>query len=293
MPAGHGRVAPVPLARTERLRLRRRPAVPFRRPDVRPARASWRSPGTAGPRATARRPAGRSSRRWRGRRSCGTDVATSVPRASSVTAQRRGRRATPRFISTARLMPSRLGSAIVMFSFSCRCSNSRSTFSRAGDASLWAMTSCSPSSLIVTCLRPASGCPGAISITSSSRAEGDGAETAFRRGERQDAEVQAALQHLDADLPRRHAADVDLDARELPPELLEQRQHDVDRRFVGADEHAPALQVAQVADGGIGLLRQPHQPLRVVEQDAPGFGQLAVLRRTGRTGARRGRPRDA
>ena len=74
-----------------------------------------------------------------------------------------------------------------------------------------------------------------------------------------------------------HAADVDLDARELPAEVLEQRQQDVDRRFVGADQHAPALQIAQVADRGVGLLRQPHQPLRVVEQDAAGFGELAVL----------------
>ena len=65
-----------------------------------------------------------------------------------------------------------------------------------------------------------------------------------------------------------------------PAEVLEQRQHDVDRRFVGADQHAPALQVAQVADRGIRLLRQPHQPLRVVEEHAPGFGQLAVLRRS-------------
>ena len=61
--------------------------------------------------------------------------------------------------------------------------------------------------------------------------------------------------------------------------MLEQRQQDVDRRFVGADEDAPALQVAQVADRGIRLLRQPHQPLRVIEEHASGFGELAVLGR--------------
>ena len=116
-------------------------------------------------------------------------------------------------------------------------------------------------------------------MTSSSDPRRDGAEAAFRRGKRQDAEVEAALQHLDADLPRGHAADVDLDARELPAEVLEERQQDVDRRFVGADQHAPPLQIAQVADRGIRLLRQPHQPLRVVEEHASGLGELAVLRR--------------
>ena len=52
----------------------------------------------------------------------------------------------------------------------------------------------------------------------------------------------------------------------------------MDRRFVGADEHAPALQIAQVADRRVGLLRQAHQPLRVVEEHAAGLGELAVLR---------------
>ena len=33
-------------------------------------------------------------------------------------------------------------------------------------------------------------------------------------------------------------------------------------RLVGADEHAPAPQVAQLAHGRLGLLREAHQPLR-------------------------------
>ena len=101
---------------------------PPRARPARPARASWRRPGTAAPRATARRPAGRSAAD--GAAAAAAATVRRDQRAAGELgrrAQRRGSSATPRFISTARLMPSRLGSAIVMFSFSCRCSNRRST----------------------------------------------------------------------------------------------------------------------------------------------------------------------
>ena len=83
-------------------------------------------------------------------------------------AQRLGSSATPIFISTARLMASRLGSATWMLMGACFCSKVRRTRSRAGDGSLWAMTVSRPNSASVTSLRPASGCWGWTSITRSS-----------------------------------------------------------------------------------------------------------------------------
>ena len=56
----------------------------------------------------------KASRTWRVPPSAGTLTATRWPRAISVSAQRRGSSATPIPISTARLMPSRLGSEIWM-----------------------------------------------------------------------------------------------------------------------------------------------------------------------------------
>src|SRR5262249_25341061 len=43
---------------------------------------------------------------------------------------------------------------------------------------------------------------------------------------------------------------------------------------------ASALQVAQVAHGPFGFFREPHQALRVVQEDAPGLRELAVFRRS-------------
>ena len=61
--------------------------------------------------------------------------------------------------------------------------------------------------------------------------------------------------------------------------MLDQRQQHVDGGLVGADQHAAALQVAQVAHRRFGLLGQPHQALRVVEEHPAGLGELAVLGR--------------
>ncbi len=53
----------------------------------------------------------------------------------------------------------------------------------------------------------------------------------------------------------------------------------MDGRFVGADQDAPAAQIAQFAHRRLRLLGQADQPLPVVLQDASGIGQRAALRR--------------
>jgi hypothetical protein len=57
------------------------------------------------------------------------------------------------------------------------------------------------------------------------------------------------------------------------------RQHHVHGGFVGAHEDPPPPQVAQLAHRGIGLLRQAHQPLGVVEQHPARLGEPAILGR--------------
>ncbi len=111
------------------------------------------------------------------------------------------------------------------------------------------------------------------------RAQRHGQQPLVAGIERDDAEVEAALRHFDADLARRHAAHVDENARMLLAELFDQRQQHVDAALVRSDQHAAALQVAQLADRQLRLFRKPLQPLGVVAQHAPGLGQRAVLRR--------------
>ena len=101
----------------------------------------------------------------------------------------------------------------------------------------------------------------------------------FRRLERQNAEVEAALGHLGAELARRNPADVDVDERVCAAESRDERQHGVHRRFVGADQHPAAAQVAQVADGNLGFLGQAQQPLGVVAEEPSGVGQAGILGR--------------
>ena len=107
--------------------------------------------------------------------------------------------------------------------------------------------------------------------------EHDRAEPRLGGLERQHAEVEAALRDLGADLPRRNAAHVDVHQRVRLPEPLDERQHGVHRRLVGADQHAAAAQVAQVLDGAFGLLGQAQQALGVVAQQPAGVGQRGVL----------------
>ena len=60
-------------------------------------------------------------------------------------------------------------------------------------------------------------------------------------------------------------------------EPVDQRQHHVHRRLVGADENAATAQVAQVAHGAFGLVGQAQQALGVVAEEASGIGQTGVL----------------
>ena len=60
-------------------------------------------------------------------------------------------------------------------------------------------------------------------------------------------------------------------------EPVDERQHGVHRRFVGADQDAPAPQVAQVLDRAFGLFRQAQQALGVVPEQPAGLGQRGVL----------------
>ena len=78
-------------------------------------------------------------------------------------------------------------------------------------------------------------------------------------------------------LPCGHAAHVDLDLRVARAEAPDERQQRVDRGLVGADEDPPAPQVAQLADGLLGLLGQPHQPLRVLPQHAARLRERPLL----------------
>ncbi len=105
-------------------------------------------------------------------------------------------------------------------------------------------------------------------------------EAALRRAECQRPEVETPLLHLDGDLSRGHTPDVHGDVGHLQSELRHQRQERVHGRFVGADEHAAAAQVAQLAHGRLGLFRQTHEPLTVVLQHASSVRQRAALRRT-------------
>ena len=80
-----------------------------------------------------------------------------------------------------------------------------------------------------------------------------------------------------ADLPRGNPAHVHVDERMRLTELGDERQHGVDRGFVGADQDPPAPQVAKVLDRAFSLFREAEQTLRVITEKAPGLGQGGVL----------------
>ena len=114
-------------------------------------------------------------------------------------------------------------------------------------------------------------------MTSSSWPSTIELEPRFGRLERQHAEVESALRDLGADLARRNAAHVDVHERMRVAVALNERQDGVHRGFVGADQHPPAAQVAEVLDRGLGLFREPEQPLGVVAQEPARVGQRGVL----------------
>ncbi len=123
----------------------------------------------------------------------------------------------------------------------------------------------------------ASACEGCTSITSSSCPSTIAPRPGLGRLKREDAEVEAALRDLGADLTRRNAAHVHVHQRVGLSEARDDRQHDVHRRFVGADQDAAAPQVAQVLDRAFGFLGQAEQTLGVVAQQPAGVGQGGVL----------------
>ena len=162
-------------------------------------------------------------------------------------------------ISTARLMPSRLGSAIWMLIGTCCCSKSRSTRSRAGDGSLCAITGLAADFLHRHL--PARG----------ERMRGRHRAARARRGRaRLDAApprpagTSARRSRGCPCAPRRPSAAPARAARRPAicgmrrAEALDQRQQRVHGRLVGADEHAAAPQIAQLAHRRLGLLGEPH-----------------------------------
>ena len=62
-------------------------------------------------------------------------------------------------------------------------------------------------------------------------------------------------------------------------ERRDERQHGVHAGLVRADQHAALLDVAQVGDGRRGLVDEPQEPRRVLEEHFPRVGQRAVARR--------------
>ncbi len=103
-------------------------------------------------------------------------------------------------------------------------------------------------------------------------------EARFSRLEREDTEIEASLGDLGADLTRRNTPDVDMNQRVGVAELRDDRQHHVHRGFIGADQHASAAEVAQVADRAFSLLRQAQQAFGVLTKQATGLGQGSVFR---------------
>ena len=127
--------------------------------------------------------------------SSGTGSATSSPRAISVSAQRRGSSATPIPISTARLIPSRLGSDIRMLIGVRAAVRRRAARDRAPATGRCARSrSARPISSMRHRAVSASGCVGPASSTSSSAPSDMRLHAAVGRLEGQHAEVEAALE---------------------------------------------------------------------------------------------------
>jgi len=96
---------------------------------------------------------------------------------------------------------------------------------------------------------------------------------------RQRAEVEAPLLHFDGNLARGDAPHVNRDVGVALAEAADERQQRVHRRLVGADQHAAALQVAQLADGRFRFLGEPDEPLPVVLEHPARLGQRPGFRR--------------
>ena len=138
------------------------------------------------------------------------------------------------------------------------------------------MTTCLPTSSIVTRRRSAERMRRRREQDDVVAAEEDGLDAAIRGQEREDAEVDAAIEDGAGDLARRHAPDLDRHLRMQRGEALDVRQQAVHGRLVGAHDHAAAAHLLELLDGGLGLAGQPQQPLRVILEQTAGLGERAV-----------------
>ena len=107
----------------------------------------------------------------------------------------------------------------------------------------------------------------------------DGIEPGFGRLEGEHPEVEAALCHLGADLSGRHSPHVDVHERVRFAKSLDEGQDSMNGCLVGADEHPAPTQVAEILDGGLGLLGQAKEPLGVVAEQTTGVCERGVLGR--------------
>ena len=109
-------------------------------------------------------------------------------------------------------------------------------------------------------------------------AERGALQTAFAWGKRQDPEVQCSIQYFLGDLPGGLPADLDLGLRVPLTKPCDDRQENIDGRFIGSDQYMSASQVLKLSHGALRLPRQPLEPFGVVQEDLPGFGQSSALR---------------
>ena len=178
-------------------------------------------PETPPTRASVRRPSGRPAAPGAAAGSPASPARPARRARSPDSAQRRGSSATPICIATARLMPSRLGSDTRMLAGNVVLLE-QPEHAVAHVRRVVVRDDRLPRALRqrhLPRLRPADATDG-TSMTSSSWPEDDRAEPRLGGLEREHAEVEAALRHLGADLPRRDAADVDVHQRMRVAETL-------------------------------------------------------------------------
>ena len=107
-------------------------------------------------------------------------------------------------------------------------------------------------------------------------AERDRLQAAIGRLERQDTEVEAAVEDLGRNLARPHAPDLDERLRVRLGEPVEEGQQRVHGRLVGTDDDAPAANLLQLAHRDFRVRGERQQPPGVLLKQASRFGQGAV-----------------
>ncbi len=109
--------------------------------------------------------------------------------------------------------------------------------------------------------------------------------------EREDAEVEIAVEQLGRDRARADAAHLDERMRMRLGEAIEKRQQRVHRGFVGADNHSTAPDLLQLAHGGFGVGGQAQQPRRHIPGGAGRPRSAPRSEPSGRTAGRPAPPR--